>query len=317
MKIITLARQKKLMLGLVGAALVAISFFVSAAVIRYVTNVEGTFGNDLIRPDEEEDVSAETITIRGDGNEIFEDGEDKCNSPDNKSQKCGNDKIIGSDNDLGDIIFGDDGLGGIVGTGHDWITGGLGNDSIDGEDGNDRIYGQEGDDQLSGGEGNDRVEGGPGINFLEGGPGRDTLLGGPDDDAIDGGPDNDKIEGGEGNDQLDGDLGNDILRGGAGDDEINSGPGNDFIEGGPGTDLLLGGGGNDTFLLRVGDVDEEATETIHCTEEISEMGKILLRGRFNGPLGKFRDTVVRVQDPATGGIYEIVTGPGVCVIRRG
>lgn len=315
MKIIIFAKQRRLMLGLVGVALVAISFFVSAAIIRYVTSVEGTVGNDLIRPDEEEDVSEETITIRGDGNEIFEDGEDACDSQD--SNKCGNDKIIGSDNDFGDIIFGDDGKGGIAGTGHDWITGGLGNDSIDGESGNDRIYGQEGDDQLNGGDGNDRVEGGPGMNSLEGGAGRDTLLGGPDDDVLDGGPDNDKIEGEDGNDQLDGDSGNDILRGGPGDDEINGGPGNDFLEGGLGTDVLLGGGGNDTFLLRAGDVDEEAVETIHCTEEVGETGKVLLRGKFKGPFGRFRDTVVRVQDPATGGIYEIVTGLGWCIIRRG
>ena len=303
--------RRRLMVSIVGVALMIINFLVGAAVIRYTVSVEGTEGNDLIRPDEEEDVSEETITIRGDGNEIFEDGEDPCGS------KCGNDKIIGSNNDFGDIIFGDDGLGGIAGTGHDWVTGGLGNDSIDGESGNDQIYGQEGDDQLNGGDGNDRVEGGSGMNFLEGGAGRDTLFGGPDDDAIDGGPDNDKIEGGDRNDQLDGDLGNDILRGGAGDDELNGGPGNDFIEGGLGIDLLLGGGGNDTFLLRVGDVDEEAVETIHCTEEPSETGKVLLRGKFKGPFGRFRDTVVRVQDPATSGTYEIVTGPGVCILRRG
>ncbi len=315
MTIIAFVNRKKLMLGLVGAALLAISFFVSAAVIRYVTSVEGTAGNDLIRPDEEEDVSEETITIRGDGNGIFEDGEDPCGS------KCGNDKILGSNNVWGDVIFGDDGLGGEAGTGHDWIIGGPNNDSIDGESGNDRIYGQDGDDQLNSGDGNDRLEGGPGMNLLEGGAGRDTLLGGPDDDVIDGGPDNDKIEGGDGADQLDGDLGNDILRGGAGDDEINGGLGDDFLEGGPGTDILLSGGGNDTFLIRAGDVDEEAVETIHCTEETPEKqsptGKVLLRGKFKGPFGRFRDTVVRVQDPATGGVYEIVTGPGVCIVRRG
>lgn len=299
------------MVSIVGVALVIINFLVGAAVIRYTVSVEGTAGNDLIRPDEEEDVSEETITIRGDGNEIFEDGEDPCSS------KCGNDKILGSNNDFGDIIFGDDGLGGIAGTGHDWITGGLGNDSIDGESGNDRIYGEDGDDQVNGGDGNDLLEGGWGMDLLEGGAGRDTLLGGPDDDVIDGGPDNDKIEGVDGYDQLDGDSGNDIVRGGTGDDEINGGPGNDLIEGGPGTDLLLGGGDNDTFLLRAGDVDEGAVETIYCAIEATKTGKILLRGRFKGPFGKFRDTVVHVQDPVTGGVYEIVTGPGRCIIKRG
>jgi Ca2+-binding RTX toxin-like protein len=315
MQIITSIKQKRLMLGLIGVVFVTLSFVVSAAVIRYVTNVEGTVGNDLIRPDEEEDISEETITIRGDGNGIFEDGEDSCDSQ--NSNKCGNDKILGSNNIWGDIIFGDDGLGGVAGTGHDWIIGGLNNDSIYGESGNDRIYGEKGDDQINGGDGDDRLEGSPGMDLLEGGAGRDTLLGGPDDDVIDGGPDNDKIEGGDGNDRLDGDLGNDILRGGAGDDEIDGGPGNDFIEGGPGTDLLLGGGGNDTFLLRAGDVDEGAVEVIYCTVEATETGKVLLRGKFKEPFGKFRDTVVRVQDPVTGGIYEIVTGPGECLIRRG
>jgi Ca2+-binding RTX toxin-like protein len=299
----------KLAIWIIGVAVVSV--LVSAAIIRYTTNVEGTAGNDLIRPDEEEGVSEETITIRGDGNGIFEDGEDPCDS------RCGNDKILGSNNDFGDIIFGDDGLGGEAGTGHDWITGGLGNDSIDGESGNDKIYGQDGNDQLNGNDGNDLLEGGLGIDFLEGGVGRDILLGGSNDDVLDGGSDNDKIEGDDGDDQLDGGEGNDILRGGPGDDELNGGPGSDFLEGGPGMDSLFGGGGNDTFLLRAGDVGEGAVETIHCTEETSEVGMVLLRGKFKGPFGRFRETVVRVQDPVTSGTYEIVAGPGQCILKRG
>ncbi len=299
----------KLAIWVIGGAIVSI--LISAAIIRYTTNVEGTTGNDLIRPNEEEDVSEETITIRGDGNGIFEDGEDFCTG------QCGSDKIIGSDNDFGDIIVGDDGLGGIALTGHDWITGGLGNDSIDGESGNDKIYGQDGDDQVNGNDGNDRLEGGLGMDLLEGGAGRDILLGGLDDDVLDGGPDNDKIEGEEGADQLDGGEGNDILRGGPGDDELNGGPGDDFLEGGPGTDSLFGGEGNDTFLLRAGDVDEGAIETIHCTEATSEIGRVLLRGKFKGSFGRFRETVVRVQDPVTSGTYEIVAGPGQCILKRG
>jgi hypothetical protein len=68
----------KLAIWIMGVAVVSV--LVSAAIIRYTTNVEGTAGNDLIRPDEEEGVSKETITIRGDGNGIFEDGEDPCDS---------------------------------------------------------------------------------------------------------------------------------------------------------------------------------------------------------------------------------------------
>ncbi len=212
---------------LLGAHLV-----VSAAVIRYAVNVEGTSGADVIRPDEE-DVTDETITIRGDGNGIFEDGEDAC------SKSCESDKITGSPGS--DIIFGDDGLGGVADTGHDWIAGGEGNDSIDGENGNDKLYGQEGDDQLSCSEGNDRLEGGNG------------------DDMIDGG------------------LGNDI------------------IEGGPGTDTLSGGGGNDIFVLRPGDAGY-GVETIFCTENAEEIGKILLRGsKLKGPFGCYRNTTNSFQ----------------------
>ncbi|MCI2431520.1 hypothetical protein LM602_03045 [Candidatus Acetothermia bacterium] len=254
--------------------------------IGYTGDVEGTFQDDIFQPA----TAANNVTIRGDGNGNFADGPNAC-----PATGCGSDKIIGTAGD--DIIFGDDGRGGLANTGHDWIMAGDGDDVIDGESGNDQIFAGDGDDLVEGRAGNDRIEGGDGDDTLQGGPGNDRIMGGSGDDTIDGG------------------LGNDILIGGDGEDVINGGEGNDWIEGGRGTDTLSGGGGNDTFLLRPGDAGG-STETIVCTQDINEMGRILLRGsKLKGPWGRYSDTTVRILDGS--GVFEVITGPGICIIRRG
>lgn len=262
-------------------------FLASAAIIRYTVDVEGFPGSDWIMPAEP---TEEVITIRGDGNGIFDDGENPC-----PKIGCGSDKIVGSEGD--DIIWGDDGLGGSGRTGRDWILGGDGNDTIDGEAGNDRLYGEDGDDQIAGSNGNDRLEGSYGMDILDGGAGRDIIFGGEDDDTIDGG------------------SGNDVLHGDDGNDLIDGGSGNDTIEGGLGSDFLVGGGGNDTFIVQAGDAGDDV-ETIVCTEAHNETGRVIFKGAFlDLTLGRSRDVTLIVHDAV--GIYRIVTGPGVCVLRRG
>jgi Ca2+-binding RTX toxin-like protein len=253
----------------------------------YSDNVEGTPHSDVIQMCEG---ITESITVRGDGNGDFVDGPDPCSL-----SLCGSDLIIGSDID--DQIYGDDSLRGWRDTGRDIIYGRAGNDSIYGESGNDRIYGEADNDVIDGGSGNDRLDGGDDDDILQGGPGRDVIFGGMGDDTIDGGP------------------GNDILRGGEGLDTIDGGTGNDTIEGGLDSDFLVGGGGNDTFIVQAGDAGDDI-ETIICTQAHNEIGRVVFKGEFsNLTLGRFRNSTVTIQD--TAGMFEIITGPGVCILSRG
>nr|BAL54704.1 hypothetical conserved protein [uncultured Acetothermia bacterium]BAL58311.1 hypothetical conserved protein [Candidatus Acetothermum autotrophicum] len=210
----------------------------------YASDTEGTFGADVCQPI---DRLAEGVIIRGDGDGNFTNGPNAC-----PESGCGNDRITGTVGD--DIIYGDDGRGGVRGTGHDWIIGGGGNDTIYGEEGND------------------------------------------------------------------------ILTGGNGDDFIDGGPGNDVIDGRFGVDELSGGGGNDTFIVRAGNPDAgSGTTTIICTQSPGESGRVLVRGNFKAriPFGTYRsrETTVVIEDRSVSFsspmIYEIMTGPGKCTIRRG
>ncbi len=210
----------------------------------YTGDVEGTFGADVCQPLNK---NVAEVTIRGDGDGNFANGPNAC-----PESGCGNDRIVGTIGD--DIIYGDDGRGGVPRTGHDWIIG---------NGGNDTIYGEAGDDIIIGGDGNDFIDGGPG---------------------------------------------------------------NDVIDGRYGVDTLLGGGGNDTFIIRAGNPSAgEGITTIICTQSPGESGRVLVRGNFKAriPFGTYRsrettvqieDRSVRFNDPM---VYEIMTGPGKCVIRRG
>lgn len=252
----------------------------------YEDSDEGTSKNDNMRPCAG---GVSSVVIRGDGNGILTDGPNPCSS-----SECGNDLIIGTDGD--DQIHGDDSLGGWRNTGRDIVYGNQGNDTIYGESGNDQLYGDDDDDVIDGGAGNDRLEGGVGNDLLWGGPGRDVLFGEAGDDELYGG------------------SGNDILRGGDGIDTIDGGTGNDTIEGGLDSDLLVGGGGNDTFVVRVGDAGDDV-ETITCTQAHNEAGRIVFIGEFTDLLlGRFRNTILTVRD--TSGVFEIITGPGVCILSR-
>ncbi|MCX8102984.1 MAG: hypothetical protein N3E42_00865 [Candidatus Bipolaricaulota bacterium] len=243
---------------------------------------EGTSQDNIIQRCEES-------VIRGDGNGISDDGPNACSS-----SRCGNDFIIGSDDD--DQIYGDDSFGGWRATGRDTIYGRKGDDTIYGESGNDTLYGEDDNDVIDGGTGNDHLEGNKGDDLLQGGSGRDVLLGGADDDELYGG------------------SGNDMLRGNDGSDTLDGGTGNDIIDGGLDSDVLIGGGGNDTFIVRAGDAGDDS-ETIICTQAHNETGRVILIGEFPElVLGRFRNTIVTVQD--TAGSFEIITGPGVCMISR-
>ena len=110
-------------------------------------------------------------------------------------------KIAGTDNKLGDHIYGAGG-----------------DDTIDGLSGDDLVEGNQGSDQLWGGGGNDTLVGGEGRDSLVGGAGGDSLLGGGDNDELDGGEGSDVLSGGDGDDVLDGGTGNDTLKGGDGND---------------------------------------------------------------------------------------------------
>ncbi len=249
-------------------------------------NVEGASQDDIIQMC---DTASDNLTIRGDGNGVFDDGPDRCSS-----SRCGDDLIIGSGDD--DQIYGDDSFGGWRTSGRDVIYGRMGNDTIYGESGNDTIYGGNDDDVIDGGNGNDHLEGEEGNDLLQGGPGRDVLLGGLGDDELYGG------------------SGNDILRGNDGIDTLDGGTGNDIIEGGLDSDFLVGGGGNDVFIVRSGDAGDDI-ETIICTQAHNEKGRVIFIGEFPDLLlGRFRNTILTIQD--TSGSFEIITGPGICVISR-
>lgn len=168
-------------------------------------------------------------------------------------------------------------------------------------------------------------EAGCGDDKITGTDGDDIIFG---DDGLGGirGTGHDWIMAGGGNDIINGEAGNDIIFGGDGDDIIDGGPGNDVIDGGFGVDELSGGGGNDTFIIRAGNPSAGlGTTTIICTQSPGESGRVLVRGNFKAriPFGTYRsrETTVQIEDRSvsfsTPMIYEIMTGPGKCTIRRG
>jgi hypothetical protein len=182
------------------------------------------------------------------------------------------------------------------------------------------------------GDGNGNFEDGPnacpkagcGNDRIVGTAGNDTIFG---DDGLGGvpGTGHDWIMGGGGNDEINGEEGDDIIIGGDGDDEIDGGTGNDVIDGRFGVDTLAGGGGNDTFIIRAGNPSAgKGATTIICTQGPGESGKVLVRGDFKAriPFGTYRtQTTVVIEDRSVSFsspmIYEVDTGPGKCIIKRG
>lgn len=149
--------------------------------------------------------------------------------------------------------------------------------------------------------------------------------------TINGDDGNDLIVDSETGNTLNGGPGNDRIFGNGGADSIDGGPGNDLIDGGAGTDTgptrdwnpvpaVSGGGGNDTFILRRGDAG--GTERIRCTEAQTDRSVLRLVGFFKQDIALQglrpgilpRNSTVEIRDGTTSGKFEIITGPGTCLI---
>jgi hypothetical protein len=301
-------------LVLVGAVGAVISFLVLAAILSCTTDkCEGTFGADVIKgygiPD-------------GGGSEIRGDGDGNPDTTETCTNSCGNDRIVGQDDEEGDVIWGDDSFGGIPNTGHDYIVAMDGDDVVHGENGNDRIMGGIGEDHLFGGPGNDRMDGGEDDdNAIQGDAGSDIIYGGRGDDTIYGDsddPDDAFVCAGIRCD--------DRLYGNEGDDDIYGGAGNDILEGGPGADHLVGGAADglpetDIYNIRA-TLDAPAaksasdTEVIECTVEVGDTGIVVLRGFPRGTPTGGVGSPITIADPNGVSFYHIIPGPGTCIIRR-
>jgi Ca2+-binding RTX toxin-like protein len=218
-------------------------------------NVEGGWGNDLIRTGDGKD------TIYG---------------------NWGNDTIFAGNGD--NKVYGGDGADSITtGTGADYVEGNEGDDTISTDGGADKVYGGSGNDNISTGDGDDWINGGSGADVINAGTGIDlidysdsgavvidlmkegplTQSGGDAQgdqltgienvngsaygDTIRGNDLANEIWGNGGADFLYGREGDDKLHGGAGDDYISGGEGNDTLWGDDGADSLFGDGGDDTL----------------------------------------------------------------------
>jgi Ca2+-binding RTX toxin-like protein len=170
--------------------------------------------------------------------------------------------------------------GAVIGSGND-----LGN-MITGNDAANKLYGLSGDDILQGGGGNDLLDGGLGSDTLNGGIGADTMVGGAGNDVyyVDDAGDvvTETADGGAadlvytsisytlpdfvenmtaigltaidltGNglaNTLTGNAANNLLNGDVGDDVLIGNAGNDTLDGGTGADRMVGGVGNDTYYI--------------------------------------------------------------------
>ncbi|MCV6591383.1 MAG: DUF642 domain-containing protein, partial [Silicimonas sp.] len=218
----------------------------SDGTVTGIENVTGTFGND---------------TIVGDGNNNVLSGGFEGHGHDRIEGRAGDDTISGG-RGADTLLGGDD---------DDYIAGGCSTDYMDGGSGNDTISfhdcfgGTEyvvldlvgGTAELRrddgtlvdtetavnfenaiGGGGNDHITGTSGDNTLEGGAGNDTILGGSGDDSLVGGDGADSLVGGDGNDTIN------AFSGTPGWEQGGHGTGNaDTIEGGAGDDLIYGGFG--------------------------------------------------------------------------
>lgn len=242
--------------------------------------IDGGDGNDVL------DGGAGSDTIRGAG------GDDTIDGGDNDDQLdggAGNDDIDGGDDN--DVLRG--------GAGADVLAGGDGDDLLSGGAGADRLSGNDGADTLAGGADADRLVGGDGEDSLSGEAGDDTLDGGLGNDVIRGGTGNDTLLGSSGADTLDGGDEFDILVGGDGRDTLNGSSGDDLLLGGAGADVVTGGDGNDIIVVRGGDVESGAFETV---DGEGGADRLILNGFANGVTAAQPDAL---SDPWTGGTYRL------------
>lgn len=280
--------------------------------------IYGEDGNDLLRG-----LDGDDMLDGGPGDDTLEGGE----GGDVGGGGEGNDRLLGQGGD--DILDGGDGL--------DYLEGGPGRDDLSGGDQSDVLLGGAGEDILDGGDDEDFLDGGDDADHLAGRDNADTLLGGAGDDLLLGGDADDVLSGGLGVDRIEGGIGDDILRGGndddtllagAGDDAVfgdghddhlqgglgkdvlSGGAGDDFLHAGPDADVSRGGEGHDRFVLRAGDVPAGSEETIQGEEGTDAL---VLSGFPagawpNGP--EVEKEVITLEDPATGGIYRVVSVEG-------
>ncbi|MEQ1828011.1 MAG: right-handed parallel beta-helix repeat-containing protein, partial [Pirellula sp.] len=147
---------------------------------------------------------------------------------------------IGDDNSS-DTLFGDFGIGHVLGSAGNVLL--AGRDELFGQGGNDDLYGEEFGDEIYGGIGNDTVRGGAGEDYIDGDAGNDQLFGGANADRIFGREGDDTIHGDEGDDQLYGGNGVDTIHGDTDDDQLFGEGSEDLLHGGLGNDLLVAGAG--------------------------------------------------------------------------
>lgn len=235
---------------------------------------------------------------------------------------------------------------------NDVIRGLAGDDQITVTRGNDRIDSGDDDDQITittpgrayivGGAGNDVIDAFWGATHrIAGGDGEDNVIvgasvagsrieAGDGDDVIDltGTAGDNAVYGGEGDDQIEalGGIGNNTIYAGSGQDNITLGIGSSFVEGGEDTDTIIAGTDDisrDIVSIRVGDVPTGETEQITCTVALGARTTIILKRSSLGSFPRGTQTqfgasgILTIEDPRTGGIYEVLRGDGDCrVVRR-
>jgi Ca2+-binding RTX toxin-like protein len=235
--------------------------------------------------------------------------------------------------------------------GNDVIRGFSGDDDITSAAGNDRVDGGEGDDQITitsdgrtyirGGEGNDIINALSGNNHrLYGDDGADNIVvgaslqssridGGDGDDVIDltASTGNNVVYAGDGDDEIEAldSVGNSKIYAGPGQDNVTLGIGSSFIEGGEDADVIVAGTNavsRDIISIRVGDVPTGETEKITCTTSTGATTIVILRRNGLGSFPRGTPTnfdtsgILTIDDPLTGGTYEIRKGDGNCLVVR-
>jgi 3-phytase len=126
------------------------------------------------------------------------------------------------------------------------------------------VIGTDGADTLAGGEGDQIIDGLGGNDVLRGDLNNASAQGN------NGG--NDIIYGGAGRDRIGGKGGNDQLFGDEDDDQIWGDNGDDLINGGSGDDVLSGGNGADTFVLALGEGQDNIIDFVSGDDLIALSG---------------------------------------------
>ena len=227
--------------------------------------LHGNAGPDELHGDDGDD------TLYGDaGRDLIEgnSGSDIAFGGAGEDQLFGHSALGSADDNAADTLYGDFGIGHVLGQTGDARSAGR-----------DELFGQGGNDTLNGEEFGDEIQGGGGLDTIRGGAGRDIIDGDSGDDQIFGGDDNDRILGNTGNDTVHGDAGDDEIYGNAGTDVIHGDAGDDRLMGDAGEDMLRGGLGNDLLVAGAGIVNQlfgdEGDDRLLGSDEGSEDPNLL------------------------------------------